>query len=65
MQKAEYAEYFRLEMHKTLQIPMLLKAHQKQHCKLQHFFGGWSQKMPVFTQFLACQENVEGTKHCK
>ena len=40
MQKAEYAEYFRLEMHKTLQIPMLLKAHQKQHCKLQHFFAG-------------------------
>jgi len=25
-------------MHKTLQIPVFLKAKQKKHCKLQHFW---------------------------
>ena len=31
-----YKYFFRLEMHKTLQIPAFLKTKKKKHCKLQH-----------------------------
>ena len=61
----EYQYFFRPEMHKTQQIPVFLKAKQKKHSKLQHFWRVDRKKLLVFTQFLECQENVEGTKHCK
>ena len=44
------------------------KAKKKTVNYIHHFWiflAGWSQKMLVFTQLLECQENMEGTKHCK
>ena len=55
-------------MHKTLQIPVFLKAKQKNTVNYS-IFGGLIAKNAgiymVFTQFLQFQENVESTKHCK
>ena len=51
-------------MHKTLQIPVFLKAKQKNTVNYS-IFGVLIAKKLVFTVFLQFQENVEGTKHCK
>ena len=51
-------------MHKTLQIPVFLKAKPKNTVNYS-IFGKFIAKMLVFTLFLQFQENVEGTKHCK
>ena len=52
------------EMHKTLQIPVFLKAKQKNTVNYS-IFGGLIATNLVFTMFLQFQENVEGAKHCK
>ena len=51
-------------MQKTLQIPMFLKAKQKNTINYG-IFGGLIAKNDGIYTFLQFQENVEGTKHCK
>ena len=57
-------------MHKTLQIPVFLKAKQK-YIVNYSIFGGLIAKnagihnVSTHTMFLQFQANVEGTKHCK
>ena len=51
-------------MHKTLQIPLFLKAKQKSTVNYS-IFGGLIAKNAGIYMFLQFQANVEGTKHCK
>ena len=51
-------------MHKTLQIPMFLKAKQKHTVNYSIFGGLIAKNAGIYTVF-ATQENVEGTKLCK
>ena len=49
-------------MHKTLQIPVFLKAKQKNTVNYSIFGALIAKNSGIYTVFA---ENVEGTKHCK
>ena len=69
MQKTQKMLYipicFKLEMHKTLQIPWLLNAKQKKHCKLQHVWQVDCKTCRYLHSWWNVKDNVERTKHSK